>query len=96
MRFVTEYEGNYVNCGTLNALKELEKLGLFTIVEIRDYTEHESWCEIEGYEMYSESFTILIEDKENSVNVGGYDFVGTMIRSLVDYVTTKRIDKEEE
>lgn len=84
---ITTYKADYVSCGTLNALKELEKLGLFTIVEIQDYTEHEEWCESEGYEVYSESFRILIEDKENPINSHGYDYVTRMICGLVDYVT---------
>lgn len=84
--YIAKYEADHAYCGTLHALKELEKLGLFTIIEVQNFAINDEWSESEGYEEYSESFIIRIADKENNVNSCGYDFVTNIIGSLVDYV----------
>lgn len=86
---ITYWKGDGVHVGTLDALKDLEKMGLFKIVSIENYHQDEWWDDMEGYDMYDESFDISISDEKDLGNTG-YAFVHNMLHGLnLDYVRTE-------
>ena len=77
-------KGNHAYVGTLEAIKNLAKLNVITITRYISYEKEEVWDDMEGYEMYYESFELEIDIRyDNPIDGnGGYDFVSMMIRGL--------------
>lgn len=77
-------KGNHTYVGTLKAIKNLEKLNVISITRYISYKEEEVWDDMEGYEMYYESFELEIDIRYDNPIDGnsGYDFVSMMINGL--------------
>lgn len=84
MRTIEVCKGDFVIPGTLEVLKNLEKLGALVIDEVRSFDKIEYYDYIEDSEIEVECFEVVIHRTENNPIDGfsKYDFIWRIIKGL--------------
>ena len=60
-KYLERYLADHVYPGTLKYIKKLAEAGFLSILEIRDFQEHEDYDDVECLDEYSESFEIVVD-----------------------------------
>lgn len=79
----TTVKGDHAHAGTLQVLKNLEKLNIIKILKIVRYEAETLYDDMEGYDR-CENFEVQIDIPNNNPVDGymGQDFVGSMLSGL--------------